>query len=127
METSSAVCPNCGAATEPGWTLCSTCGRSLSDQWICDKCGEANDSGFALCSRCDELRPSLAGSAEPTEPPAAPAPAEVPRATEQATPLAEAATKICPQCAEEVKAAALICHYCRYEFGPLPPAGQAGT
>lgn len=25
-------------------------------------------------------------------------------------------TKICPQCAEEVKAAAKICRFCRYEF-----------
>lgn len=35
-------------------------------------------------------------------------------------------TKICPQCAEEVKAAALICRFCRYEFGSLPAAGQTG-
>jgi Uncharacterised protein family UPF0547 len=25
-------------------------------------------------------------------------------------------TKTCPQCAEDVKSAAKICHYCRYEF-----------
>ena len=35
-------------------------------------------------------------------------------------------TKICPQCAEEVKAAAPICRFCRYEFGPPLPAGQIG-
>jgi hypothetical protein len=28
----------------------------------------------------------------------------------------EEATKACPQCAERVKAAAKICHFCRYEF-----------
>jgi hypothetical protein len=33
-------------------------------------------------------------------------------------------TKVCPQCAEEIKAAALICRLCRYEFGPLPTPGQ---
>jgi hypothetical protein len=39
----------------------------------------------------------------------------------------QAATKVCPQCAETIKAPALICRYCRYEFGQLPPAGQPGT
>ena len=37
------------------------------------------------------------------------------------------ATKTCPQCAEDVEAAALMCRYYRYEFGPLPPPGPPGT
>ncbi len=30
-------------------------------------------------------------------------------------------TKVCPRCAETVKRAALVCRFCGYEFGPLPP------
>jgi len=36
-------------------------------------------------------------------------------------------TKTCPQCAEQVKAAALVCRFCRYEFGSTPPSGQPGV
>jgi hypothetical protein len=32
-------------------------------------------------------------------------------------------TKVCPQCAEEVKSAALVCRFCGYEF-PVTPTGQ---
>lgn len=35
---------------------------------------------------------------------------------EQVAALDSRATKICPQCAEEVKVAAKICRFCRYEF-----------
>ena len=36
----------------------------------------------------------------------------------QVVSLDSTATKVCPQCAEEVKAAAKICRFCRYEFPP---------
>jgi hypothetical protein len=35
---------------------------------------------------------------------------------EQVANLDSKATKVCPQCAEEVKLAAKICRFCRYEF-----------
>jgi preprotein translocase subunit SecE len=37
-------------------------------------------------------------------------------------------TKICPECAEEVKAAAHVCRFCGYSFmQPEPPGGDAPT
>ncbi|MGD0189537.1 MAG: superinfection immunity protein [Rhizomicrobium sp.] len=35
------------------------------------------------------------------------------------------ATKICPRCAETVKAAATVCRFCNYEF--VPTSAVAGT
>lgn len=39
-----------------------------------------------------------------------------------ASPVAtiDAETKVCPECAEVVRAAARICRFCRYEFAPSP-------
>jgi Uncharacterised protein family UPF0547 len=41
-----------------------------------------------------------------------------PSRTRAAPPVAgrQPGTKVCPQCAEEVKSAALVCRFCRYEF-----------
>lgn len=41
--------------------------------------------------------------------------------------LSGSATKVCPECAERVQAAARICRFCRHEFGPaqLPVAEAA--
>lgn len=41
-------------------------------------------------------------------------------------PVGSLPTKLCPQCAELVRAAAALCLYCRYEFGPLPAPGMSG-
>jgi hypothetical protein len=65
-----------------------------------------------------EYRPST-----PPPPTATAAPAEVAPAV-AASPTDD--TKTCPQCAEQVKAAALVCRFCRYEFGPAPSSGQPG-
>jgi hypothetical protein len=42
-------------------------------------------------------------------------------------PTPDPQTKVCPHCAEEVKAAALICRFCRFEFAPLPGATEPGA
>ena len=41
-------------------------------------------------------------------------------------PTLDLQTKICPQCAEEVKAAARICRFCRFDFEPLPDGIDSG-
>jgi hypothetical protein len=107
-------------------------------KWACESCGTLNWENRSKCYKCEAKRAavlnSLAFQGQPTvrgEKPAQAIPAIADggpgsvlasSATEPTASSQEGGFKVCPQCAEEVKPAALICRYCRYKFRPLATA-----
>lgn len=101
----------------------------------CTQCGELSAEGNRFCERCgtelpasvDALKAEVPGSheAEPVsdEPPSRdsvghPSPGKLSWGVHRS---AVPRTKICPECAEKVKGAAVVCRYCGHDFRSPPP------
>lgn len=81
---------------------------------------------WTLAHRNRDASPRRAPPPAPTAVVDAPGGAEASDLTSAADRLAASGSKICPRCAEEVKAAALVCRFCGWQFGPSP-AGTEGV
>jgi hypothetical protein len=80
--------------------------------WLASTKNRDGCSWFVLGALIGPLALIAVGLAPATQKPTQPSQTRV------APPVAgrQPGTKVCPQCAEEVKSAALVCRFCRYEF-----------
>jgi hypothetical protein len=47
-----ALCPHCGAETEPSAKFCGSCGQALIVSVVCGKCGTESPAGTKFCPEC---------------------------------------------------------------------------